>query len=68
MKSMFENCHKLKSIDLSFLNGSSVIDMESILMNCYALPLINLTNYYEYLDLLRNDKMFFLRNQMITLK
>lgn len=45
MASMFSDCSKLPSIDLSSLDTSHVTTMASMFINCYAIKTLNLTGF-----------------------
>ena len=42
---MFNGCNKLKSLDLSNFDVSSIIEMPNMFMNCWALTSLDLSNF-----------------------
>ena len=47
MDSMFSNCYKLVSIDLSNLNANNSLYLSNLFKNCINLEYINLSNFIE---------------------
>ena len=44
MSYLFENCFKLKSLDLSNFNTNNVIDMSNMFYECSSLTSVNTTD------------------------
>ena len=66
MSGMFSDCTKLKFIDLSKFNTSSVKDMENMFLNCESLISLNLSNF-DTSSVIIMQSMFGNCNQLIYL-
>jgi len=58
MKNMFSGSYSIKLIDLSYLNASSVTNMEGMFKDCYALTSINFDNFNTSSKITNMKSMF----------
>ena len=65
MKSMFRNCRKLTSINLSNFTTSSVTTMSHMFEECYNLRYLNLKNFAESNALDITDMFLFTPDDII---
>ena len=67
MISMFANCNKLTTLDVSNLNTSKVTNMDSMFYNCKALTTLDVSNW-DTSNVIYMDRMFYRCSTLTTIK